>query len=34
MNLASVDVGGLAAPDDYTRMNQLLPAQRDLIAAD
>ena len=32
--LASVDVGGLAAPDDYTRMNQLLPAQRDLIATD
>jgi hypothetical protein len=29
--LASVDVGGLTAPDDYTRMNQLLPAQRDLI---
>lgn len=30
--LASVDVGGLTAPDDYTRMNELLPAQRDLIA--
>lgn len=29
--LASVDVGGLAAPDDYARMNELLPAQRDLI---
>ncbi|MGY1742336.1 MULTISPECIES: DUF7373 family lipoprotein [unclassified Blastococcus] len=29
--LASVDVGGLAAPDDHTRMNELLPAQRDLI---
>jgi hypothetical protein len=29
--LASVDVGGLTAPDDYTRMNELLPAQRDLI---
>jgi hypothetical protein len=31
-HLASVDVGGLTAPDDYTRMNELLPAQRDLIA--
>ena len=30
-HLASVDVGGLAAPDDYARMNELLPAQRDLI---
>ncbi|MGY1744574.1 DUF7373 family lipoprotein [Blastococcus sp. SYSU D00695] len=30
-NLASVDVGGLSAPDDYARMNELLPAQRDLI---
>jgi hypothetical protein len=30
--LASVDVGGLTAPDDYTRMNELLPAQRALIA--
>ncbi len=30
--LASVDVGGLTAPDDYARMNELLPAQRDLIA--
>ncbi|WP_158548502.1 hypothetical protein [Blastococcus sp. TF02A-26] len=29
--LASVDVGGLTAPDDYARMNELLPAQRDLI---
>jgi hypothetical protein len=29
--LASVDVGGLAAPDDYGRMSELLPAQRDLI---
>lgn len=29
--LASVDVGGLAAADDYALMNQLLPAQRDLI---
>jgi hypothetical protein len=31
-NLASVDVGGLTAADDYARMNELLPAQRDLIA--
>ncbi|SEO67985.1 DUF7373 family lipoprotein [Trujillonella endophytica] len=30
--LASVDVGGLTAADDYTRMNELLPAQRALIA--
>lgn len=30
-HLASVDVGGLTAPDDYTQMNQLLPAERDLI---
>jgi hypothetical protein len=30
--LASVDVGGLSAPDDHTRMNELLPAQRALIA--
>jgi hypothetical protein len=29
--LASVDVGGLAAADDVATMNQLLPAQRDLI---
>lgn len=29
--LASVDVGGLAAPNDVSRMNELLPAQRDLI---
>jgi hypothetical protein len=29
--LASVDVGGLAAADDVADMNQLLPAQRDLI---
>ncbi len=30
-HLASVDVGGLTAPDDYARMNELLPAQRDRI---
>jgi hypothetical protein len=30
--LASVDVGGLTAPDDYARMNELLPAQRTLIS--
>lgn len=29
--LASVDVGGLTAADDVARMNQLLPAQQDLI---
>ena len=29
--LASVDVGGLTAADDVAAMNQLLPAQRDLI---
>jgi hypothetical protein len=29
--LASVDVGGLSAADDVAAMNQLLPAQRDLI---
>lgn len=29
--LASVDVGGLAAAEDVAAMNQLLPAQRDLI---
>ena len=29
--LASIDVQGLAAADDYTQMNALLPQQRDLI---
>jgi len=29
--LASIDVLGLDAPDDYTQMNALLPQQRDLI---
>jgi hypothetical protein len=29
--LASIDVLGLTAADDYGPMNQLLPAQRDLI---
>ncbi|MCO7220454.1 hypothetical protein [Klenkia sp. PcliD-1-E] len=29
--LASIDVLGLAAADDYTQMNTLLPQQRDLI---
>jgi hypothetical protein len=29
--LASIDIQGLTAADDYAQMNALLPQQRDLI---